>query len=136
MSLRRDKGKVVVYITIYNLYLGPKNNLRELDFFDSEVLYSNWRTRRVDLENRSPERQKCLRQFLEIIECPNLGEIFCRWNVQIWTFNNLKKIASCTFDAPDSDFRDLLDEFFNLNIKNSKSEKNKILATYFSAPYI
>ena len=30
-------------------YMGPKNNLQELDFFDFEVLYSNWRARRVDL---------------------------------------------------------------------------------------
>ena len=33
---------------------------------------SNLRPRRVALENRSPERQKCLRQFLENIESPNL----------------------------------------------------------------
>ena len=47
--------------------MGPKNNLR-----DFEVLYSNCRTRRVDLENRCPGRQKYLGQFLKIIESPNL----------------------------------------------------------------
>ena len=53
--------------------MGSKNNLQEFYFFfDFEVLYSNWRARRVDLENRSPGRQKYLRQFLKIIESPNL----------------------------------------------------------------
>ena len=56
----------------YDNLMGRKIICVNLIFFDFEVLYSNWRARRVDLENWSPECQKCLGQFLKIIESPNL----------------------------------------------------------------
>ena len=47
-------------------------------------------------------------------------------------FQYFFKIAPGTFGAPDSDFRDLLDELFNLNTTPQNRKKNQILASYFS----
>ena len=60
-----------IYTPNFDLW-GRKKTCSSLIFFDFEVLYSNWRARRVDLKNGSPERQKCQAQFWKIIESQNL----------------------------------------------------------------
>ena len=43
--------------------------------------------------------------------------------------------APGTFDTPDSDFRDLLDELFNLNIKPQNRKKSNLRKLFFGPLY-